>query len=430
MKGSIFSMTETWRAGALPQYAPTAKKRVPPKNQIPRLIRTKLACLVLFVGAWLMLPFGCGGGGESKVAPPMLALSSFVTGLNVPVGLEAPNDGTGRLFVIEQGGTIRIFQDGSLLSTPFLDITSKIESGGEKGLLGLALHPNFSSNRRFFVYYTRRVNVQLQSVISEFAASTDPNQADPSSERQLLVVDQPFDNHNGGQLAFGRDGFLYIAFGDGGSGGDPFGNGQNTQTLLGKILRIDLDGSPAPGKQYAIPADNPFVSGGGLPEIWAYGLRNPWRFSFDRATGLLFAGDVGQGNWEEVDLITKGGNFGWNIMEGNHCYPPGTPSCNTAGLILPIAEYDHSAAGGTAVIGGFVYRGSLIPELVGTYVFGDLSSGNIWGLWQDAQGSWQQTLVLTHTLTVSAFGQDAAGELYLIDYINGAVLSLRAAPNP
>jgi glucose/arabinose dehydrogenase len=406
-------------------------------TRIQRFMQTKLVCLFLLVAASAILFFGCaGGGGSSSPAPnpapsppPQLALSSFVSGLNAPVGFEVPNDGTRRLFIVEQGGTVRISQNGSLLSPAFLDITAKIESGGEKGLLGLAFHPSFSTNRRFFVNYTRRVGIQLQSVISEFAASAvDPNQADPSSERQLLVVDQPFDNHNGGQLAFGPDGFLYIGFGDGGSGGDPFSNGQSLQTLLGKMLRIDVDSSPAPGKQYAIPADNPFASGGGLPEIWAYGFRNPWRFSFDRPTGRLFAGDVGQGSFEEVDLISKGGNFGWNIMEGNHCYPPGTPSCNTTGLILPIAEYAHDAAGGISIIGGFVYRGSAIPGLTGTYVLGDLSSGHVWGLWQDAQGNWQRTLVLTHTLTVSSFGQDTDNELYLLDYGNGAVLRLRSAP--
>lgn len=357
----------------------------------------------------------------------MLALSGFVSGLNAPLGLQAPNDGTNRLFAVQQGGTIRVIQNGSLVAAPFLDITSKVESGGEKGLLGLAFHPSFSANRKFYVDYTRRLGGQLQSVISEYAVSTsDPNQADLASERQLLVVDQPFDNHNGGQLAFGPDGFLYIAFGDGGSEGDPLGNGQKTNTLLGKILRIGVDPPFAAGKQYAIPPDNPFVGGGGLPEIWAYGLRNPWRFSFDRATGRLFAGDVGQDSWEEVDIVTKGGNFGWSIMEGDHCFPPSVASCNMAGLILPITEYGHDVAGGTAIIGGFVYRGSAIPALVGTYVFGDLSSGHVWGLKQDAMGNWKQTLLLTHSLTVSSFGQDTAGELYLVDYGNGAVLHLRA----
>lgn len=358
----------------------------------------------------------------------MLALSGFASGFAAPLGFETPNDGSGRNFVVEQGGTIRIIQNGSVLAVPFLDVAARVESGGEKGLLGLAFHPDFPNDGRFFVNYTRRVNLQLQSVIAEFAVSTaDPNQADPLSERQVLVVDQPFDNHNAGQLAFGPDGFLYIAFGDGGSGGDPFGNAQNLQALLGKMLRIDVDAPPAPGKSYAIPADNPFANGGGAPEIWAYGLRNSFRFSFDPQSGRLFAADVGQNSLEEVDLISKGGNFGWNVMEGSQCFPPGTP-CNTGGLIPPIAEYGHDAAGGISVIGGYVYRGSAIPGLAGTYVFGDLASGRVWGLAEDPQGNWQITLVLSHNLTVSSFGQDSAGELYMVDYANGAILRLRSAP--
>jgi glucose/arabinose dehydrogenase len=392
-----------------------------------------LGCLMTTVT--LLVNCGANSGGSNSnpgqqfTPPPTLALTNFVSGFASPLGFEAPNDGTSRIFIVEQGGTIRIIQGSSLLPTAFLDITSKIESGGEKGLLGLAFHPNFSVNGKFYVDYTQRLSSgQLQSVIAEYqVSSTNPNLADAASERQLLVVDQPYDNHNGGQLAFGADGFLYIAFGDGGSEGDPLGNGQNTNTLLGKILRIGVDLPFAASKQYAIPQDNPFVSGGGRPEIYAYGLRNPWRFSFDRATGQLFAGDVGQDSWEEVDIITKGGNFGWNIMEGDHCYPPSVTSCPTFGLILPIAEYGHDAAGGTAIIGGFVYRGSVIAGLTGTYVFGDLSSGHVWGLKQDAMGNWRMTLVLTHTLTVSSFGQDVAGELYLVDYGNGAVLRLRAA---
>lgn len=394
--------------------------------------------LLLCLGLLFMLPLvGCGGGSGSGASgssstpnrpPPQLALATFATGFVSPVGLETPDDGTGRLFVIEQGGAIRIIQNGSVLATPFLDVTLLVESGGEKGLLGLAFHPNFNANRRFFINYTRRVGVQLQTVISEFSpTSGDPNLADPTTERQLLIVDQPFDNHNGGQLAFGPDGFLYIGLGDGGSAGDPLGNGQSLLTLLGKILRIDVDGPFTPGKQYAIPADNPFVLGGNLPEIWAYGLRNPWRFSFDRPTGRMFAGDVGQDSFEEVDLITRGGNFGWNIMEGNHCYPPGS-SCSSAGLIPPITEYGHDAAGGLAVIGGFVYRGTSIPGLAGVYVFGDLSSGHVWGLQEITPGNWQQTLLLTHSLTVSAFGQNASGELFLVDYGNGAILNVRAGP--
>jgi glucose/arabinose dehydrogenase len=393
--------------------------------------RKKLLCLFVLWGVALILPFGCGGGGSGSGTfqsgpQPQLSLVSFVSGFTSPVGMEAPNDGTGRLFVVQQGGTIRIIQGGSLLTAAFLDITSKVESGGEEGLLGLAFHPNFGiTNRRFFVNYTRRVAGQLQTIISEFAASAaDPNLAD-LTERQLLVVNQPFVNHNGGQLAFGPDGFLYIGLGDGGGTGDPSGNGQSLTTFLGKILRIDVDSSPASGKEYAIPFDNPFISGGGLPEIWAFGLRNPWRFSFDPLTSRLFAGDVGQDSFEEVDLITRRGNFGWKTMEGNHCFFPST-GCDMTGLILPITEYPHDATGGTAVIGGFFYRGANIPALVGTYIFGDLSSGHVWSLREDALGNWQRTLMLTHNLTVSAFGRDTAGELYLVDYGNGAILRVQA----
>lgn len=384
-----------------------------------------------------LLP-GCGGSAgirttssiEQFVPPPQLALEVFVSGFSSPVSFEAPDDGTNRIFILEQGGAIRTIQAGVVLPVPFLDISSQIVSGGETGLLGMVCHPNFTASGRFYVDYTRQLSTgQLQTVISEFAVSTvDPNQADPSSERQLLVVDQPYANHNGGQLAFGAGGFLYVALGDGGSGGDPSGNAQNTNVLLGKILRIDVDPPFASGKQYAIPSDNPFSGGGGLPEIWAYGFRNPWRFSFDRSNGQLIAGDVGQGAWEEVDLVVKGGNYGWNIMEGNHCYPPSVANCGMAGLTLPIAEYGHDASGGSSIIGGYVYRGSAVADLEGTYVFGDLSSGRVWALKQDAMLTWHMTQVLTHNLTVSSFGQDAAGELYLLDYGNGAVLRLRAAP--
>lgn len=402
------------------------------RKALGRWGRKKLLCLFVLWTVLLIVPLGCGGGGGgggTVSTKPQLALVSFVSGLTAPVGLEAPNDGTGRLFVVEQGGTIRIIQqNGALSPTAFLDITAKVESGGEKGLLGLAFHPNYISNGRFFVNYTHRTGTQLQTFISEFHVSTtDPNLADPT-ERQLLVVDQPFDNHNGGQLAFGPvDGFLYIGLGDGGSAGDPFGNGQSLTTLLGKILRIDVDSTPPVGQQYVIPTDNPFAVSGGLPEIWAYGLRNPWRFSFDTPTGRLFAGDVGQDRFEEVDLITSGGNFGWNTMEGNHCFSPST-GCSMTGLIPPITEYPHDATGGTAIIGGFFYRGSNVPALVGMYVFGDLSSGHVWGLTEVTLGNWQRTLMLTHHLTVSAFGRDTAGELYLVDYGDGAILRLQAGP--
>jgi glucose/arabinose dehydrogenase len=394
--------------------------------------------LLLISAVASLLLSACGGAASnfgttpppSNDPPPMLALSNFVMGLNQPVGFESANDGSGRIFILEQAGRIRIIQNGSLLPTAFLDISSKVESGGEEGLLGLAFSPSFNANGKFYVDYTMRSNTQLQTVIAEYQASPpSSNTADPSTERVLLVVDQPFANHNGGQLAFGPDdGDLYIAFGDGGSGGDPQGNAQNTNALLGKILRIDVISMPPAGKQYAIPLDNPFRNGGGAPEIFAYGLRNPWRFSFDPPSHRLFAGDVGQDNWEEVDIITNGGNYGWNILEGNHCYPPSVTSCNMTGLVPPITEYDHSSSGGISIIGGFMYRGSAIPGLVGTYVFGDLASGNVWGIKEGVNGSWQRTLLLKHNLEVSSFGRDASGELYLVDYGDGAVLHLVAAP--
>ena len=398
---------------------------------MPRFARLNL-CLLILAPAFILLLAGCSGsvgsspsgGSPPSGPPPALALANFLSGLSAPVGFEVPSDGTKRIFVLEQAGRIRVFQQNGTDSGTFLNISSKVACCGETGLLGLAFHPSFSTNGKFYVNYT--TGGPLRSVIAEYEVSPpNSNLANAASERVLLIVDQPFSNHNGGQLAFGPDNALYIALGDGGSGGDPNNNGQNKNTLLGKILRIRVDQPFASGKQYGIPSDNPFFSGGGAPEVWAYGLRNPWRFSFDPPTQRLFAGDVGQNAWEEVNLITRGGNFGWNIMEGNHCYQ-GT--CTPPeGHVPPIFEYPW-AGGGTSVIGGFVYRGVVIPALVGTYVFGDLSSGEVWGLKQDASGSWQRTLILNHNLTVSSFGRDADGELYLVDYGNGAILHLVAAP--
>jgi glucose/arabinose dehydrogenase len=312
-----------------------------------------------------------------------------------------------------------------LLPTPFLDIRSRVTFSGEMGLLGVAFHPAFAQDQRFYVNYVRLLATgQIQSVIAEYRVSAaDANQADPASERILFTVNQPFPNHKGGQLAFGADHFLYIGLGDGGSGGDPLGNAQNLQSVLGKMLRIDVDRTTG-ALPYAIPADNPFVGGAGLPEIWAYGLRNPFRFSFDAATGRLFAGDAGQDLFEEVDLLQKGGNFGWNIMEGLHCFKPAT-GCDSSGLVMPIAEYSH--AEGIAVIGGYVYRGSNIPALVGSYVFGDFGAGTIWRLTQDASGAWQRVTLLSGGPSISSFGRDATGELYVLDYGAGAVLKVSPA---
>jgi glucose/arabinose dehydrogenase len=371
----------------------------------------------------LALPLVNCGGGSSPLPPPppppTLTLTTVVSGLSRPLDLQRPpNDN--RFFVVEQRGTIRIVENGTLQPGDFLDIQGLVKfDGQEEGLLGLAFHPDYSTNRLFYVNYTRDLGV-LQTIIAEYQTlAADPNHADPSSARILLIENQPFPNHKGGQLAFGPDGLLYIGLGDGGDAGDPLNNGQNLFVLLGKVLRIDVDPPFSPGLQYALPPDNPFAGGSGLPEIWAYGLRNPWRFSFERGTGRLFCADVGQGNWEEIDLLQKGGNFGWNITEGTHCYPPGS-SCNMTGLIPPIAEYDHGE--GIAVIGGYVYKGSAIPALANQYIFGDLT-GKIWSLKEQPANTWTRTPLLFPSRTISSFGQDAAGEVYVVDY-SGSVLRL------
>ncbi len=373
-----------------------------------------------------LLAAGCSGSDPSPSAVPInLGLQLLVSGLSSPLDLEQPNDGSNRLFVVEQGGRIRIIQNGAVLAQPFLDISNKVVTGGEMGLLGVTFHPAFQQNGKFYVNYVRSLSGQIQSVIAEYTASpANASTVDPASERILLTVDQAgnFNNHKAGQLAFGPDGLLYFGLGDGGSAGDPFGHGQNTQILLGKLMRIDVNAT-SPGLQYRIPPDNPFVAGGGLPEIWAFGFRNPWRFSFDRASGRLFLADVGQDMFEEVDIVQKGGNYGWNIMEGLHCFNPPT-GCNMTGLTLPIAEYSHSE--GNAVIGGYVYHGSRIPTLQGVYVFGDLGTGKIWVLQETSLNVFTRTLVATTGKTISSFGQDQSGELYLVDYGGGNVYRIVA----
>lgn len=349
---------------------------------------------------------------------PQVTLQSVVTGLNQPLHLTHARDRSGRLFVVEQAGTIRIIQNNQLLPTPFLDIQNRVVSGGEMGLLSVAFHPAYARNGRFFVNYTTDEGAGLMSVVAEYHVSTtNPNLADPT-EFRVLEVAQPFVNHNGGLNLFGPDGNLYIGFGDGGSSGDPLNNSQNLGTLLGKIVRIDVDA----GAPYVVPPDNPFRNtSGARPEIWAFGFRNPWRFSFDRCDGRLFLGDVGQDSWEEVDLILKRKNYGWRIMEGAHCFNPPT-RCRTAGLELPINEYSHSL--GCSVIGGFVYRGRRWPGLTGHYIFGDLC-GPLWALTPSGT-SWTRTELLQTGLPIVSFGEDELGELYLVDY-NGSVYRIRAA---
>jgi glucose/arabinose dehydrogenase len=332
----------------------------------------------------------------------------IASGLIRPVDIQSANDGTGRLFIIEKYGVIRVFENGHLLDKPFLNIDERVDdSGNEMGLLGLAFHPDYEQNGYFFVNYTGdRGNTR----ISRFQASG--NSADPNSEKILLTIDQPYENHNGGAVVFGPDGYLYLGLGDGGLAGDPHKNGQNTSSLLGKILRIDVNN----GDPYTIPSDNPFGN-----EVWSFGLRNPWRISFDKATGDLWIGDVGQGEWEEVDYIPGGSpggaNFGWSIMEGNHGYDGGPQP----GLLLPVVEYSHSTGDGCSITGGYVYRGSM-PEWNGIYLYGDYCTGYIWGLFL-SDGTWQNQRLFEAGVTITTFGQDETGELYLASD-NGNVYKL------
>lgn len=349
-------------------------------------------------------------GVSSFPNPSSYKWTPVVSGFNSPVDFQFVDDGTGRMFVVEQAGRIRIVQNGQIREPAFLDITDRVGSGGdEQGLLGLAFHPDFEAIQYFYVNYTDK---QGNTVIARFTANGDTT--DPRSEKDLLHIAQPFPNHNGGQVVFGPEGYLYLGLGDGGSQGDPNGNGQNTNVLLGKILRIDVDH----GDPYSIPSDNPFVKAGGRPEIWAFGLRNPWRFSFDRLTGDLYIADVGQDIWEEVDYASgnPGGlNYGWNYYEGMHPYSGQAPG--GINFTFPVVEYNH-AVGGCSIIGGFVYRGTL-PDWQSIYLYGDYCSGIIWGLIHspdpNSGNPWQSQVLFETKTAITSFGQDLSGEIYFAD---------------
>jgi len=355
-----------------------------------------------------------------STTPPAAVLPDPATAFWAPLveGLSRPVDlthsGDERIFVVEKAGRIQIVRDGQLASEPFLDISSRVgSSGSEQGLLGLAFHPRFAETGTLFVNYTDTAGT---TVIARFSASGD--RADPGSEAVLLRIEQPFANHNGGAMAFGPDGYLYIGTGDGGSGGDPRGNGQSLNTLLGKILRLDVDG----GKPYAIPPDNPSAGSGEVyPEIWASGLRNPWRIAFDRLSGDLYIGDVGQNQWEEVDWVPAGAagglNFGWNVREGLHAY---SGEASTA-FTDPVAEYSHEL--GCSVTGGRVVRDAALPAWQGVYLYGDYCSGRVWGLLRTPEGAWLNSLLFESGHTISTFGEDARGGVYLVDYA-GAIFHL------
>ncbi|MBA2448163.1 MAG: PQQ-dependent sugar dehydrogenase [Chloroflexi bacterium] len=355
-------------------------------------------------------------------AAATLQLQPVASGISEPVFVTHAPDGSGRLFVVERGGRIKIVQQGQVQGT-FLDVSAAITtSNGEQGLLGLAFHPNYAragqaGHGRFVIGYTSAgplatsctdttVGRSANSVARYQVSATNPSQADPATARVLVSIPDPFGNHNGGMVGFGPDGHLYVSTGDGGSAGDPCNNAQNLESLLGKILRLNVDGNGG----YTIPSDNPFVGKPGRDEIWAYGLRNPWRFSFDRETGDLFIGDVGQGSREEINHQPRGqggANYGWKPVEGSICYVSG---CNPALYSPPISDYDHSL--GCSVTGGYLYRGSLAPSLRGQYVFGDYCSGRIWSL-QKVGSIWSRTLLLDTAYGITSFGEDEAGELYM-----------------
>jgi len=365
----------------------------------------------------ILLAFAAAAPARAQTS---IVLEPVVSGLAAPIFVTPAGDGGGRLFVVEQGGTIRVLGRGASAPTLFLDISDRVIAGGEQGLLGLAFHPQYGTNRRFFVDYTRRSDGA--TVIAEYRASAaDPDVAD-RTETILLTIPQPFANHNGGMLAFGPDGFLYIGMGDGGSANDPGNRAQNVDELLGKILRIDVDRPASQTQPYSSPADNPYAGPTtGRDEIYALGLRNPWRFSFDRQTGDLVCGDVGQSAREEVDIITRGGNYGWRIFEGTQCTGLDPALCNPAGFIMPIAEYGHTG-GRCSITGGYVYRGSLGSLPLGSYVFGDYCSGEIF-----LREGGQFSVIYATGANISSFGQDEAGELYVVLY-GGSVVHI-AAPS-
>ncbi len=383
--------------------------------------------MILWVLITLLLAAGRVVAQNASV--PQVPDGSQYQFLEITNGLERPllytgaNDDSNRTFIVEQGGRIWVATevDGTIQKQPFLDVSGLVSaSGNERGLLGLAFHPQFKTNGQFYINYT---DVNGNTVVARYTVSAnDPNVGDPNSASFVIQIKQPFSNHNGGNLAFGPDGYLYIGMGDGGSQGDPNGNGQNPKALLAKLLRLDIDGA----QPYAAPKDNPFATNADFaPEVWAMGLRNPWRFSFDRLTGDLYIGDVGQNQWEEIDFqpAGQGGvNYGWNIMEASHRYS-GEPE--KAGLTAPIAEYSHGD-GGCSITGGYVYRGAALKALDGVYFFADYCSGKIWSTFRDASGIWQTNLFMDTDFSISSFGQDDAGELYVVNQ-GGSILKLVAA---
>jgi len=381
------------------------------------LLLTGLTATMMAQGS-IYLPVVSNDGGFPPW--PEIALSEGVSGFSRSVGMTTAGDGSGRLFVIEQAGVIEVVKDGQIQTPPFLDISDRVTCCGEQGLLGIAFPPGDGVKDHFYIHYNtteeRDPNAppQLVSRTSRFALNPDGETADPDSEEIILTYDQPFTNHNGGHLAFGPDGYLYIGAGDGGAGGDPDDRAQSLDDILGKMLRIDVEAGVAP---YAIPPDNPFIGQADVPpEIWAYGLRNPWRYSFDHLSGDLYIADVGQNAWEEINVQAAssagGENYGWRIMEGNHCFNP--DPCSSDGFMPPVWEYSHDN-GDRSITGGYVYRGHGVPGLNGVYLYGDFISGRLWGLRQ-SEGGWENRLLLPTDYSISSFGEDENGDVWLVNF--------------
>lgn len=392
-------------------------------NPLNRIRTKQWFWAILFSG------FLIGSGlADRSLAAPQIQLTPIVSGIDSPLAITHAGDGSGRLFITLQIGRILIYDGQQVLPTPFLDIGTLVSTDGEHGLLSTAFHPNYALNGFVYVNYT---DLNGDTVVARYTVSADPNVVDPSSAVILLTIPQPFANHNGGQLQFGPDSYLYIGTGDGGGGGDPSNNAQSLNSLLGKMLRIDINAGPP----YGIPPDNPFIGDpAALPEIWALGLRNPWRFSFDRLTGDLWIADVGQDNFEEVNVQAAGSaggeNYGWRLMEGTSCFNPAS-GCNDGSLILPVAQYEHVL--GCSISGGYRYRGQDHPGLAGVYFYGDFCTGRIWGASQDAAGSWTAAELLDTDFRISAFGEDEEGEMY-VAYLSsnaGAVFRIsEVVPDP
>ncbi len=398
----------------------------PPRQRVAVALTAGVLAVLALGGPVAARPIDIDEPAITTAAVPRVALSLRASGLTKPVFVTSARDGTGRLFILEQTGRIKIYKDGAIRTTPFLSLAGKVGTAFEQGLLGLAFHPGFTTNRKLYVSYTDLSNNIVVREYKTFVSS--PNRVDTSTARTIITIAKPYNNHNGGMLAFASGGYLFMSTGDGGGIGDSGNRAQSTSSLLGKMLRIDINGTTST-KNYRIPSSNPYVGRDGLDEIWQIGLRNPWRWSFDRANGNMWIGDVGQEFWEEVNRAVRtssgpgrGVNWGWRSLEGTHCHKPAI-GCTTTGMTMPLLDYEH-VSGRCSVIGGYVYRGSNLPGLVGYYVFGDFCTGEIWAVPSGASRPATKVLLRDTSLTISSFGEGGSNELYVLDRGGGRMYAL------